>query len=146
MVRITWQRDTSKILEVSAADGPGEYTDDVEPSDVREALDSLSEITEELVAGTVLDAYNGRLSEFDCHVTCSTSQVKNDSVPKSVTIAFVELDDPEDKFSHIVCDGCGFSPANASEWETEFRDTSGWMYEDWLCPDCDTVAHTALIA
>lgn len=154
MVRVTWSQRTGEVKSVRQGDGPGEFTDDVDAKEVENLLRDIDSVDEETVAGAVIASYDGPLKEYDCHATAETYDEESEQDSTGVvlqsdslvtTIAFVELDEGEDKLSILSCEGCGLNPSGANEWTFQIREQDEWVYHDWLCPDCEFTVHTELV-
>lgn len=120
MVLVTWDQETGELKEVQQGDGPGEYTDDVDADTVKKRLRDVDSINEEIIAGVIMSAYDGRLMEFSYQATVDTFENSPNSDidgGRSVTtIGFVEVCDEESKLDLISCDSCDYSPSSANEW------------------------------
>ena len=154
MVQVTWSQRTGEIKDVRQADGPGEFTDDVDATEIGTLLEDADSVNEETIAGAVIANYDGPLREYECHATADTYDEDPEQESSSVvlesdllvtTIAFVELDDEEDKLSVLACEECEFNPSMANDWTFQIREKDEWVYHDWLCPECEHTVHTELV-
>lgn len=154
MVRVTWSQRTGKVRNVRRGDGPGEFTDDVDSEEIENFLKGVDSVDEETIVGAVIANYDGPLQEYECHVTADTYNEEPDQDDSGVvlqsnslvtTIAFVELDEGEDKLSIMYCEDCGFNPSAANDWTFRIREKENWVYHDWLCPECEHTVHTELV-
>lgn len=141
MVLVTWQRSTGELVDISPADGPGEYTDDVQPGELRDALDEVDEVSEKSLAVALISIYHGHLSDSACQATVDVFEEEDGSVR---AIAFVEAVDEEDRIP-TECTGCDYVATEPREWSFRERRHDGWVYHDWVCTSCDTVVHTELV-
>jgi hypothetical protein len=142
MVRVTWSRDDGQVHEIRSGDGPGDYTDDVDPDDIDGLLSGFDTISEKTIAAAVMGSYEGELSSEQCQVAADTYPDREGLV---TTIAFVELMGPENKLSATICPECSFSPDEGRELYFEAREEDGWIYDDAHCPECDEVVHVELV-
>lgn len=156
MVLVTWHREAGVLEHVRKGDGPGDFTDDVAVDEVRKALADVESLSENLIASTVLSVYEGELRKYDCHVTVDTfsesdynhaikGELSEEDGDLVTTIAFVEMDNEEDRLDTLRCDECDFNPTETRLWAFDIRTASGWTYHDWNCPECWTTVHSELV-
>lgn len=138
MVKVSWSRSENMLQEISPADGPGDHTDDIDIDSVEPAFTHADYIDEEVVAGVVAARYTGEFSSKDCRVTADSYEDGEDTI---TTIAFIELDNPQDQQEAVSCDKCRPVPST----KVRLREEADWLYEDLLCTSCGQVLHTELI-
>lgn len=144
MVRVTWNPHTGELITLESADGPGAHTDDVPTESIKSIL-SKKNITEDIIATTIMKAYDGKLSKFDCHVTLDSFIDPNIDIEGSkTTIAFVEIEHEEDKLLLSNCDSCGTSLSKDTD-DIRFRRSGDWMYRDIICETCGDIGQTELV-
>lgn len=141
MVRVSWETDTRKVVDVQPGDGPGQYSADVDPSRVRDELHTVGQVSEVTIAASVATAYEGPFSPENTLITTETYS-KPGSKGVATTLAFVEIADLVEKLETIDCQNCSYTPSSSTDWETEEREGPQLQYTDWICPKCDSIIHT----
>ncbi|WP_139173309.1 hypothetical protein [Halogranum gelatinilyticum] len=145
MVKVRWNTETGALCSVDAADGPGSYTDDVDPSSIHESLESVPITSEEVIAGALIDRYDGKLSQMDCRVTVDTYFSDTDDPKIATTIAFIQVADEESKHSLLECESCDYEPTGEQNWDFGVRKDGQWTYHDFSCPQCGSIVHIELV-
>lgn len=139
MVQVSWSESKNTLKEIRPADGPGPLTDDIGIPELRGALSEVDYVDEEIIAGAIAARYSGQFSSAECRVTADSYEDGEDTI---TTIAFVELDDPQERQDRLSCEDCNLEGQNP---EVQLREENEWVYEDLLCSNCQTVLHTELI-
>ncbi|OIB58039.1 hypothetical protein [Natrialba sp. SSL1] len=139
MVQVSWSESENTLKEISPADGPGPLTDDIGILELRAALSEVDYVDEEIISGAVAARYSGQFSSAECRVTADSYEDGEDTI---TTIAFVELDNPQDRQDRLSCEDCDLEGENP---EIQLRQENEWVYEDLLCPNCQRILHTELI-
>ncbi|MDL0126302.1 hypothetical protein [Halobacterium salinarum] len=139
MVQVRWSESDNTLKGISPADGPGPLTDDIGIPELRGALSEVDYVDEEIIAGAVAARYSGQFSSSECRVTADSYEDGEDTI---TTIAFVELDNPQERQNKLSCENCDLNDENP---EIQLREENEWVYEDLLCPKCRGVLHTELI-
>ncbi|WP_367996669.1 hypothetical protein [Haloferax volcanii] len=141
MVRVSWETSTGKLVDVRPGDGPGQYSDGADAAKVEERLRETENISEVTIATSVAGIYGGSIDPESALVTTETySDPSKDGV--ATTLAFVEYGDHTQKLEATECDSCGFVPESSTDWESRERKGPQYEYLDWICPECETIAHS----
>lgn len=112
---------------------------------MQKILESASNIEEQTIAEAVIKSYDGELCDYNCCVTTDTYTEDSDQSVVFTTVAFVEIQDDEDRQNQFECESCDSNKGSCREWDFRVRNEEGWVYHDWCCPVCKSIVNTDLV-